>query len=312
MTEAWTAQIVPLDFRLGEVTLFSVESRLHVRNAEFLGAAGEGEEPGEPGPALLADSQGVLIRSHPVAERLPRLARLGHTIRYVPSQYERYYVDLTWTKDRYFGKFSGKSRSTQRRKIRKFAKTTGGDLDWRVYRTPEELAEFHALARRISERTYQEKLLDAGLPDDEEFRDRMAALAGNDSVRAYLLFDQGQPVAYLYCPVRDGVLLYEYLGYDPRYTNLSPGTVLQWLALESLFEEGRFRLFDFTEGEGAHKEFFATGSRRCANIYFFRRSLRNFCLVWLHAGLECLTAGTARVLDRLGLKSRIKRFLRSR
>ena len=46
--------------------------------------------------------------------------------------------------------------------------------------------------------------------------------------------------------VREGIVDYAYLGYDPDYLHLSVGTVLQWLALDSLFAERRFRFFDFT------------------------------------------------------------------
>lgn len=39
---------------------------------------------------------------------------------------------------------------------------------------------------------------------------------------------------------------------------VTPGIVLQILALESLFTECRVLMFDFTEGEGQHKETFST------------------------------------------------------
>jgi hypothetical protein len=76
---------------------------------------------------------------------------------------------------------------------------------------------------------------------------RRATLAAGGQVRAYLLFDGERP--YLYCPVQGDVVIYRYLGYDPDYARMSVGTVLQWLALEELFREARFRMFDFTEGE---------------------------------------------------------------
>ena len=39
---------------------------------------------------------------------------------------------------------------------------------------------------------------------------------------------------------------------------MSPGTVLQYLALESIFDEKVNSYFDFGEGEGDHKKMFAT------------------------------------------------------
>src|SRR5512139_3024605 len=103
----------------------------------------------------------------------------------------------------------------------------------------------------------------------------MQALAEAGQVRAYLLFDNDRPVAYLYCPASKGVLLYQYLGYDPEYSSWSVGTILQWLALEQLFGERTYELFDFTEGQSDQKRQFSTHSVRCANVYFLRRTLVN-------------------------------------
>src|SRR5690606_34882583 len=107
-------------------------------------------------------------------------------------------------------------------------------------------------------------------------------------VRAFLLFDGTRPVSYLYCPVIDGVLLFSYLGYDPDYAPQSVGTVLQWLALESLFGEQRFRKFDFTEGESDYKQLFATDSVDCSHLLFLRRTWTNRCALASHQAVENL------------------------
>ncbi|MHC4165023.1 MAG: GNAT family N-acetyltransferase, partial [Planctomycetota bacterium] len=228
------------------------------------------------------------------------------------SQYERRYVDLGGTFDDYLKRFSSKSRSTLQRKVRKFGQLCGGEADWRAYRTRAEMDEFYRLAREVSRKTYQERLLDAGLPESDEFREEMLEAAERDGTRGYLLFHESRPVAYLHCPIHDGVVFYGYLGYDPEYAKWSPGTVLQRLALERLFEEAGLRMFDFTEGEGRHKSFFSTHSVLCADIYYLRRSLRNRCLVRLHSGLDAFSRALVRLLDRLGLKERIKRLIRRR
>ena len=73
-------------------------------------------------------------------------------------------------------------------------------------------------------------------------------------------------------------MIYAFLGYDPNYMNFSVGTILQWLALEHLFEENSFRFFDFTEGQSAHKKLFATHNVQCANVFFLRDNMRNMFL----------------------------------
>jgi CelD/BcsL family acetyltransferase involved in cellulose biosynthesis len=256
--------------------------------------------------------EGILIRSQPIREKLPRLSLLADSIRYVPAQYERFYVDLQGSFSDYLDKFSSKSRSTLRRKVKKFGEFCGGQLDWREFRNSEDMDDFHRLAREVSKKTYQERLLDAGLPDDEEFRQQMHALARQDRARGYILFHDAKPIAYLFCSMRQGgIMINRYLGYNPEFQSWSPGTMLHYLVLEKLFTEGGLRMFDFTEGEGTQKRFFATGSARCADVYHFRRTAKNYLILCLHAATDFSSTSAVRVLDKLGLKARVKKFFRS-
>ena len=79
---------------------------------------------------------------------------------------------------------------------------------------------FHREARGVAARTYQERLLGAGLPDDAGFVQRMLHDGAAGAVRAWLLRLDGAAVAYLYCPVRSGDLIYEYVGHDPATAEL--------------------------------------------------------------------------------------------
>src|SRR3546814_15482444 len=81
----------------------------------------------------------------------------------------------------------------------------------------------------------------------------MLAAAAADEVRAWLLFVDGLPIAYLYCPAEGDTLRYDYLGHDPEWSDWSAGSVLQVEAMRDLFAERRFARFDFTEGEGQHR-----------------------------------------------------------
>ena len=116
----------------------------------------------------------------------------------------------------------------------------------------------------------------------------------------------------MYTPITDETARYDYLGFDPEYARWSPGTILQWLVLEKLLDDQGVRTFDFLEGETASKRLFATGSQRCADIYFFKPSLKNILLVISHSMLDSLSAFLGVVLDRLRLKSRVKELIRGK
>jgi hypothetical protein len=310
MTDLWVPRPVRLEYLLGEIPLFVVNFPALECDAHFTSLTTNLDETGPPFTQFSSEIEAIFIRSHPINGELQRLDFLSQAIRYVPEQYYRHYVNLQGSFQDYLNKFSGKSRSTLQRKVRKFSEFCGGEISWREYCRPDEIEEFYRLAREVSKKTYQERLLNLGLPDGDEFKQELLDMAERDSVRGYILFFGEKPIAYLFCPVRDGILFYRYLGYDPEFRNWSPGTVLQHLVLERLFAEGKFKMFDFTDGEGPHKEFFSTGSMRCADVYFLRPTLRNLLLLRLHSGLKTLSGTTVKTLDRLGVKSRIKKFFR--
>jgi CelD/BcsL family acetyltransferase involved in cellulose biosynthesis len=294
-------------FQLSDRTLFSINRCVVVR------AFGIGEAPDDD-PTLDCSESGMLLRSMPVGQcevGIDTVERLGRTfVRYVQKCLPRYYIDMSIGFEAYTAKFSGKTRSTIQRKIKKFGEISGGRVRFERYRSVSEVDRFGVFAREVSRRTYQERLLGAGLPEAPEFVQQARLLAQADLVRAFVLFDGDRPVAYLYCPAHDGVLEYSYMGYDPDYQRYSVGTVLQWVALELLFAEGCYRCFDFTEGESEHKRLFATHHYRAANVVLLPNTFSNRILVHSHFRF-------AKAIERIGawleahqLKRKVRRWLR--
>ncbi|WP_338466882.1 GNAT family N-acetyltransferase [Novosphingobium sp. ZN18A2] len=225
--------------------------------------------------------------------------------------YRRFYIDMAGTYEGYLGRFSSRARSTLNRKRRKIQDLGGGTLDVREYRTPDELDQFLVDAMPLSRKTYQARLLDAGLPEDEAFVDEMRALAGADRLRAYLLFLNDAPVSYLFLPVIDNVVTYAFLGYDPDRANLSAGTVLQMEALRRLFAEERYTYFDFTEGEGAHKQLFGTDFVDACSFFLLKRTLSSRLLLGALAVFDRSVAAGKTLAQRNGALARMRRFLRA-
>ena len=305
-------RLVPFKFCVGEWTVFSISLPMQSWTPPLLDAPAPAERPNPPPDFVLdAASQGFALRGLPVTATQPTLERRAPFLCYSPLQYWHCYIELAGGFESYQKKFSAKTRSTIQRKVRKFAEHSKGTIDWRTYKQPQDVREFLRLAHEVSQHTYQEKQFDAGIPTSEEFALEAEALAARDELRAYLLFDNGEPVSYLFCPVREGTLIYAYLGYRPDYRQHSVGTVLQWLALEQIFAEGCFRCFDFTEGQSDHKRLFSTHQRQCANVFFLRPSLRNAALVRAHLLSDRLSTWIGALLDRWGLKSKVKRLMRS-
>jgi CelD/BcsL family acetyltransferase involved in cellulose biosynthesis len=266
-----------------------------------------------PAPAQ-GDIDGYVVHSLETDKTLPSTSTRDGKILYVAETYPRYLTRLEGSFEDFLAGMSGKSRSTLRRKARKFAKADGGadidDIDWRQYDTPAGISDFLDLAAPLAKRTYQARLFDGALPDDGAFRQDALKLAQEGRVRAYLLFLEGEAVAYLYTPLEDRAFIYAYLGFDEAHAALSPGTVLQFLVHEKLFEEKPADWFDFTEGEGAHKSQFANRRYDCATIICLDNSLRNRLLVVLHRLWNGAIEGLKKLAEKLNLTARIRKAFR--
>lgn len=254
---------------------------------------------------------GWLLRSLP-RERLPALrAELTGWLVAERQAYPRHYVPMEGQDfDDWWQGFSSRTRSTLSRKARRLADHCGGGVSVRCYRTADEIAEFMGIAAALSAQTYQARLMQAGLPAAEADRAYAVAAAAEDRVRAFLLFAGERAIAYLYLPVERDILIYAHPGYDPAFAALSPGSVLHVEAMRALFAEGRFRAFDFTEGDGAHKAQFGRASVDCADILVLRPTLRNRAALGLMKGVDRLAGAGKYLLDRLGLRAKAKALIR--
>ncbi len=302
-----SATPLPLRFQIGARTLMAVQRQL-VRVPLSLEEAMEGRLPVLP--PIDRAAHGYAITSLPADRRDAMAFAGGGMIAFVRQHYTRYFIDLSIGFDAYLAQLSANTRSAMRRKARKVADVSGGTLDVRRFRTPDELTGFHDIARRISLRTYQERLLGGGLPYDDAFLRAMYGVAAAGGVRAWLLYVAGEPAAYLYLTIQNGIVRYDHVGHDPAFNDLSPGGVLQMEALRDLFDEGKLRLFDFTEGDGQHKRQFATGGVASIDMLLLRASLVNRLTTVALGGFDRTMAVGKYATNRLGLQKVAKRLRR--
>ena len=306
----WIPKTVDLKYFISDFCLMTARFAALVPDHGFDPATSADADPGLPLPQLPAGIEALFMPSRPVAKPLPRYGWFPNCIRYAPRQYPNVYVSFDGSFDDYLSGFSCKSRATLRRKVRRLAQLSGGTIEWREFRGAAEMAEFQQAARGVAAKTFQERLFHGALPGTAQFLEEMRLLADRDNVRGYLLYLKHRAIAYLYFPAKNGVLLYSFLGHDPEYNEFSPGTVLLYLALESLFQERRFRLLNFGQGGMQQKQQFSTGEVYCADIYFLRRKLRNLLLVSSHILTDAISRGAGGVLAKLRVKRTFKRLLR--
>jgi CelD/BcsL family acetyltransferase involved in cellulose biosynthesis len=299
---------VRLSFRLGDITLALASRPLACHSFDpTVSPVGMSEVLNLPS---LPGTDGWLIEGLPLGPGDDSRLTSRPWLVYRKATYDRQLADLSAGYEAYLAKFSSKTRSTLRRKLRKFAEASHGEIRWRCYNRPEDMSEFYRLGRDISAKTYQERLLNAGLPEDETFFTELMRRAEAGSARGYILFLCDVPVSYLYLPIEGERAIYAYLGYDPKVAGLSPGTVLHLLAIEDLCDNNVASIFDFTQGGGQHKEMFSTYSVPCVDLLLLQPSFSNRLLISSHKAWGTIESRLGRLLDFVGFKKLIRAYLR--
>jgi hypothetical protein len=306
----WAEAVRELRFTFGEFRICTARFRAWIMQAHFLACDERSLEAIPPFSEVPPGVEVLVVPSQPVQTDFPKLTRLSGGLRYVPAHFNHYCIELPGTFPDYMAGLSGKSRHEMVRKVRRFAEFAAGRHALREFRSPSEMRDFMRFAGPLSRATYQERLLGVGLPDSPAFVDELERAAANDDVRGYILLIEDRPVAYGYCRAAGDVLLFEHTGYDPEIGVHSPGIFLLHEMLARICSEKRFRVFDFGTGDAQYKRSYATTSRRCAAVYYFRRSLLNGMIVRAHLAVTSLSDACVRLLKALGIKDRVRKLLR--
>ncbi|AWW73644.1 GNAT family N-acetyltransferase [Erythrobacter sp. KY5] len=300
------SETAAIDFTIGSRRLLSVGRELATWSFSLEDVLADAPALDPPVPGR----DGLRVLSAPVSAIGAITARFPRHLVGGRQDYRRHYIDMSGSYDDYLARFSGKTRSTLRRKGRKLAKEAG-EYEITEHRTPAEVEAFLNAALPLSAKTYQARLLDAGLPDSDQSRTQMLRAAQEGRMRCFLLSIGGAAVAYLSLPITSRTLVYEHLGYDPDFARLSPGTVLQLEALQRLFAEERFDYFDFTEGEGAHKAMFGTDHADCASFVLLDPTLANRALLGARAGFDGAVSGAKALATRTGALAKMRAALKA-
>ena len=232
-------------------------------------------------------------------------------IRYIPEKYEHYGIVVDGTFEQYIAGLHPKARHELLRKFKKFNSNFKTAKMFREFRLPEEVNEYYTLALEVSQKTYQHRLLHAGLPEEDSHKRESIELAKHDQFRGSMLSDGTRPIAYGYCLAQGSSLFYVHTGYDPQYRQWSPGAVLLYHIIEMFFAEGRYGVLDFGSGDASWKKDYSTSSVRCARAYYFRKTPHNASFLIAHKTTTTFSDFAVKVIDSIGLKQKLKRFFRS-
>ena len=170
------------------------------------------------------------------------------------------------------GFLAGKSQT-----FRKNIKTAGrrlGEVEYRVYDTPAEVAQQLEVYRGIEARSWKSGE-GVGMSRDDayfEFYREMAERFGK--ARAFvirMLRVGGKPVAGTFGLAHDGVFYSLQIAHDAEFSRSSPGTYLEALEMEQCYREG-FREYEFLGGFLSNKSRWTSSYRFTAQLHVYRRT----------------------------------------
>ena len=211
--------------------------------------------------------------------------------------------------DQYMKKFSAKSRSTLRRKIKRIRDGVIGPMRLVRYTDPRDVPAFLESAVAVSKKTYQWNLLQKGMSDTDLVAQRLAFAAEHGWLRCYMLFCNDVPCAFLSGFQNGGVYSLLDTGFDPDLSKYSVGMVLQLLAIEDLFAENTPRVYDFGTW-GGWKQELSTDSYPEVKVLLFQPGAYTRMIQTGHRGTQIFTKAVGSLLERMNLKVRLKKLIR--
>jgi hypothetical protein len=307
----WTIKPHRLPLRLGEVTLGTVampaamlETPVELIDLDpdvLLGRVAA-DWPDAP--------DAIIMPSFPVdpATR-PRVARQGGRLTYCSAAQPHMLVDLPADGCWRAGLARGRRKELDRKR-RRFAEQFGAP-SLSVHSGRDGVLGFLRDNAALTTRTWQARVMRAGIGQVPGELEAILARAEHGDAFIFALHAGASPrtLAFGYCERLGDRATYRHTGYDPGVRQGSPGIILLDLMLDALSARG-IHLLDLGRGSAQYKADVATRSIPSARIWAYPHDWRGAILMHGWRFNEWLTHRVGGLLDRAGLKDRLRRALR--
>ena len=192
----------------------------------------------------------------------------------------------------------------QKRLLKKFAGQVRVGRFWRE----DDVERLIGDAEIVAQKTYQ-RAIDRGFKLSEGAGLRAEARMG--CLRAYVLYIEEKPCAFLIASWRNGILYGTYAGHDPAYNEFSPGRYLLMHCVEDCLVRNRMEktiMIDPGHGDQSYKRIFTNAERQDAHVAIYPRTfagfLRNIARMVFRSAAYCVKS--------LLVKSNLLPLIRSR
>lgn len=228
--------------------------------------------PDDPVWRFVTDANGAIRRNWIV--HFPEGARELHTIA------------LAGDFDAYLRKFSGKTRSTLKRKHRQMKEHSNGALELVRVDREDQVQDFLTRAEGVSRHSWQFRQHGTQVFTTPVEVAAFRLLAQRGLLRSYLLRSGDNDCAFCIGWQYNGVYYYVRPAFDDRFADHSPGTILLYLMIEDLCRHNPVQRFNFFQNPNPYKRQFGTDFGYDAAVLICRKTLPNRVRIALHAGLR--------------------------
>lgn len=305
-----------IDLVFGELSIGQRRVRRHVLVGNFDGISRSEWESAFSTLRGVLGSRGVvfllgIVDGEALAAALgsERLRREFRVLPHGPA-YARRLCRLGPDLEAYLASLPSGRRQDLRRSQRRFEREFSGRYAYALCRDPEDVREFLATVEPVSRQTYQAQLRGLAVTGSGHVGHLAIEGARRGCVRCYLLTVDGRPVAWRIGYLFGDTFFSHHVGYDPAYESWHPGVVMHLHTVEDLSRLGSVRFLDMLYGDNAFKRKAANLERREQNYYVFPRSPQGTASYVLLAAVNRSSEWIGGMLERHGLKERLKRALR--
>jgi CelD/BcsL family acetyltransferase involved in cellulose biosynthesis len=193
---------------------------------------------------------------------------------HIASEHSYSLITLPGSFEAYLSGFKGKTRYNLRRQVSRL-RERGGQLSCVRITDAAEVPTFLSAASAINPRSRVYKGTGWRISADVEARHKLTQLADSGILRCYLLKCGGVFCAFAIGYQYRDTYYYHRIGFDDRLAPYSPGTVLLYLMIEDLCRHQPPRRINLGHGDTWETSPFGTDKLPGADVFLFRRSLKN-------------------------------------
>ena len=201
---------------------------------------------------------------------------------------DRWLMNFPKGLDAFLSSLCRSQRSKLRRKYKKVLDYFVGRLGVRQFCSVADLETAIPAMEEIARKSDKRRRFGWGFSDTPQIREQMAVAAEGGWLRIYVLHLEDKPAAFWMGTLYDRCLQADHVGYDPAWSQFSPGIFLFLNILEDL-RNADIEVVDFGGRSSQLKQCFGASRRAGSQIHIYAPTVRGVRLSLLYAATHRAT-----------------------